>query len=223
MAFTRARSFLRRLSVLDLLTIVVLAIATFLFVRPGSTAHASATRWLARRDMESAVQHNWNQIISLAAPLYSGAHEPEVVEFSDYECPFCRSASPAVDSAVASGVRVALIHLPLRIHPNARPAAIAAICAQRIGRFRDAHRFFMTTSAWRTDTAWSTMTGFSDLARVPGFTRCLTDPAAQSQLEKQIALAESLRVSGTPKFVSRQGVLSGAPTALGLTMLVRRR
>src|SRR5262249_37573447 len=56
----------------------------------------------------------------------------EIIEFSDFQCPFCQRARPTVDQVVkAYGDRVRLVyrHYPLRNHPNARPAAEAAACA----------------------------------------------------------------------------------------------
>lgn len=223
MGSTRARRLLARVSILDLLTVVVLMVAVFLFIRPGSALHASATGWLALRSMEGAAERNWDELAAVATPLYAGDGEPEVIEFSDYECPFCRSANHSVDSAVAAGVRVALVHLPLRIHASARPAALAALCAERIGRFTEVHHFFMTTSAWRADTAWSTLPGLAELARIPAFASCLADSDAESQLEKHLALADSLRIDATPSFVSRRGVLTEAPTASNLIALARPR
>lgn len=217
------RKRLARTSMLDVLTVVVLMIAVFLFVRPGSALHASVTQWRARRNMQGAVARNWDELAAVATPLYTGDGEPELIEFSDYECPFCRSASPSVDSAVAAGVRVAVVHLPLRIHPNARPAALTALCAESIGRFIETHHFFMTTNAWRSDTGRAKLPGPAALVQTPAFVKCLTDPDTETQLAKHLALADSLHINATPRFVSRSGVLAEAPTRSNLIALSGRQ
>ncbi len=223
MPFARMRKRLARLSVLDVVTAIVLIIAVFLFVRPGSALHASVSRWRDLRDTQRAAERNWRELAAVATPLYAGEGEPELIEFSDYECPFCRSASPAIDSAVAAGVRVSLVHLPLRIHASARPAALAAICAERVGRFAEAHRFFMTTTAWRTDTAWARLPGFTELAEMPAFSGCLTDPEAEARLQQHLGLAHVLQIDATPRFVSRSAVLTEPPTMANLIALSRRK
>ena len=214
---------LKRISILDVLTIAILGVAVAILVRTDSPVRASVMRWSALRDMQRNVERNWSSIASVAIPLHRGSGQPEIIEFSDYECPFCRAATPYVDSAIAAGARIALIHVPLRIHPAARPAALAAICAQRIGRFDDIHHFFMTTKEWRSDTAWAQLPVYAELAQNATFDRCLSDPTTPTILQKHIALAERLRVTGTPTFISRSRVLSGAPTTSALLEMVGRR
>ena len=61
-----------------------------------------------------------------------------VVEFSDFQCPFCSRALPAVselEKTFGKDVRVVWKHLPLSFHPNAMPAALAAEAARAQGKF----------------------------------------------------------------------------------------
>ena len=66
-----------------------------------------------------------------------------VIEFSDYQCPFCKRAEPTVTALMQkypTQVRLVYRHLPLdQIHPRARPAAIAAVCAEQQGKFWEYH------------------------------------------------------------------------------------
>lgn len=58
-----------------------------------------------------------------------------VVFFTDFQCPFCRRTHAALAPIVAEHegrVRVVLRHVPLRMHPDARTAARAAICVERL-------------------------------------------------------------------------------------------
>jgi len=61
-----------------------------------------------------------------------------LVEFSDLQCPYCAQVAPALDSmakAYPKQVKVIFKHFPLSFHPQARPAAAAAIAAGRQGKF----------------------------------------------------------------------------------------
>ncbi len=65
-----------------------------------------------------------------------------IVEFADFECPYCRVEEPvlqAITAAYGSDVRVVFKHFPLGFHPDAWPAAIAAECARAQGRFWEMH------------------------------------------------------------------------------------
>ena len=61
-----------------------------------------------------------------------------LVLFSDFECPFCSRANQPIEAVLGKyprDVRVVFKHLPLSFHPRAEPAAIAAECARRQGKF----------------------------------------------------------------------------------------
>lgn len=74
-----------------------------------------------------------------------------IVEFSDFECPFCMRAFPTVQQIMdtyPNEVKVVYKHLPLtNIHPNAERAAIASECARDQGKFWEMHdKMFSTQS-----------------------------------------------------------------------------
>lgn len=66
-----------------------------------------------------------------------------VVEFSDFECPFCHRAYTTVkqlQSEFPNDVKIAYKNLPLtNLHPHAEKAAQAAVCAQKQGKFWEMH------------------------------------------------------------------------------------
>jgi protein-disulfide isomerase len=78
------------------------------------------------------------------SPVKGPADAPiTIVEFSDYQCPFCARSEPLVKEALAAyptQARVVFKHFPLTsIHPNAMPAALAAAAAQQQGKFWEMH------------------------------------------------------------------------------------
>lgn len=65
-----------------------------------------------------------------------------LVEFADFQCPYCRDEEPIVaDLATAYGADLRLVfkYLPLSFHDRARPAALAAACADEQGKFWEMH------------------------------------------------------------------------------------
>ena len=79
------------------------------------------------------------QSVAADGPSRGPANAPvELIEFSDFQCPFCMRANPAVQQVLTTyGDRVHFVyrHYPLPNHPNARPAAEASACAAEQGKF----------------------------------------------------------------------------------------
>jgi protein-disulfide isomerase len=78
-----------------------------------------------------------------------------LVEISDFQCPYCKQWHDQVYPAIKREyidrgiVRMAYVHLPLNIHPNAGPAAETSLCASLQNRFWPVHdRLFQTQERW---------------------------------------------------------------------------
>ena len=78
-----------------------------------------------------------------SSPIKGNPNAPvTVVEFSDFQCPFCARSLPLLKQVAdkyPDQVRIVYKHFPLNFHAQARPAAIAAIAAQEQGRFWEYH------------------------------------------------------------------------------------
>lgn len=85
------------------------------------------------------------------APIRGNAEAPvTIVAFSDFQCPFCASANPILEQALAKypdDVRLVYKHFPLSFHRQARPAAVAALAANEQGRFWEMHDLLFANQA----------------------------------------------------------------------------
>src|SRR5207247_456636 len=144
-----------------------------------------------------------------------------LIEFSDYECPFCRTTDVSLDSLRRSGkVRISYHHLPLSIHPAADGAARAAICAEEQGHFAQVHHELMSTSYWQRDSNWVRVARTAGIRDTLQFSRCLVDSTTTKRIAKDIAIATRLGVNGTPAFFTREKNRQGAlSVAVALEML----
>ena len=78
-----------------------------------------------------------------SSPVRGDAKGPvTIVEFSDFQCPFCARAAPLIDDVLKKypkGVRFVYKQFPLPMHPVARPAAHWSMAAQEQGKFWEMH------------------------------------------------------------------------------------
>jgi protein-disulfide isomerase len=129
-----------------------------------------------------------------------------VVEFTDYQCPFCRrfqaESLPALErNYVETGkIRFIVRDFPLKIHSDARPAAEAAHCAGEQGSFWPMHAALLARDM-RLDQA--SLLGEAQALRldVPRFRECLTSNKYQAAIDRNAAQASSVGVQGTPTFI----------------------
>jgi len=130
-----------------------------------------------------------------------------VVEFSDYQCPYCalffRQTLPQVDQDYIKTGKIKYVfnNVPLdQIHPAAFKAAEAAECASDQGKFWEMHDkiFANQRNMSPSDlTAHAKAIGL-DLTQ---FTQCLDGGKNTASVRAGLALAENLGVDGTPTFV----------------------
>lgn len=177
----------------------------------------------AQDNSYTAMDISFNQQIDLSgAPVLGRADAPvSIVEFSDFQCPFCSQVKPVLDEMLAAHpdrVRVVFKHLPLsRIHPHAEPAARAAIAAQKQGKFWEMHDalFALGESDWaRADAIEASAKKIGlDMAR---FVTDWNSEETRMRLAKDIMDAQNADVTATPSlFVNGKPVQDRSPESLG--------
>jgi Na+/H+ antiporter NhaA len=125
-----------------------------------------------------------------------------VVEYGDFECPYCGMAEPVVRELLQEfgDVRYVWRHLPLSdVHPNARLAAEATEAAADQGAFWEMHDvLFEHQDALRPDD----LLGYAEQLglEVERFTRDLSERGGASRIEEDVDGADLSGVSGTPTF-----------------------
>ncbi len=147
-----------------------------------------------------------------------------VVEFSDFECPYCARAMPAIEEimkAYPDDVKVYFLHFPLSFHQRAMPAAVASECANQQGKFWPMHDALFGDQSALGDgdiLTYAESTGL-DLA---AFKTCQANPATQAKVEADMAQGEAAGVDGTPSFfINGVKFPRGVPTAADLEPYVK--
>lgn len=147
-----------------------------------------------------------------------------IVEFSDFECPFCRTASATLHATLArypGKVAVLYRHYPLeRVHRLARPAAIAAECADRQGAFARYHDSLFAQDSLGI-TGWTELATRVGIRDTIAFNKCLKDPSAEIAVDRDVVDAQRLKASGTPTLLVNQYRLMAGANPLLLDSLIQ--
>lgn len=138
-----------------------------------------------------------------------------IVEFSDYQCPFCSRAEPTISELLKSypnDVRVAFVNMPLPFHNDAMPAAKAALAAYKQGgneKFWAMHEALFANQQNLKDEffkAQAAKLGL-DAAR---FEADMNSPETAAFIQKGMDAAKNNGISGTPSFLINGELMVGA-------------
>jgi protein-disulfide isomerase len=147
------------------------------------------------------------------APAKGPATAPvSLVEFSDFECPYCAEAAPIAQQVIAAyptQVRFAFKHYPLPMHKESPMAHQAALAAGAQGKFWEMHDLIFTSQdkLSREDLIAKAKQLNLD---VPRFTKDLDSHRFKSQVDADRQEGNRLGVDGTPFFFINGHAISGA-------------
>jgi len=146
-----------------------------------------------------------------------------IMTFSDYQCPYCIRSEPVLAEVLTrypDQVRVVHRHFPLdSIHPFARPAAEAAMCADEQGKFWEYHdAIFARGGKLSTDS-------FAEIDRELGLDAeaqgsCRTDRRYADFVQQDFDAGRAAGVTGTPAFFVNGIALKGSRTADQISQIV---
>ena len=150
--------------------------------------------------------------IGMAPVRGSESAEITIVEWSDFQCPFCNRASPTlarVEKEYGDKVRRAFKHLPLSIHPQAPGAHAAAEAAHRQGKFWEMHDKIFEN---QRDLAPATFERYAEELDldIDQFKEDVASAEVKERIDADMAEAQKLGVTGTPAFFINGRFLSGA-------------
>lgn len=129
-----------------------------------------------------------------------------LVEFSDYECPFClrhfSQTMPALEEKyIRTGrLRYVFKDFPIdELHPAAMRAHLAARCAAEQGKFWQMHTRLFSRAGTHDDAQLEGRATEAGLS-VPALRECLTSGRTTGDVQKSIQMARQLGANGTPSF-----------------------
>ena len=147
-----------------------------------------------------------------------------IVEFSDFQCPFCARMRERLEQLQRdSDNRVAIVyrHFPLDFHTHAFEAAVAARCAGEQGQFAPMHDQLFINQDSIGKRTWSTFAVAAKVKDMTAFDACMAGPVARRQVRADLNEANRLKLQGTPALLIGGTVIVGEPAAGVLEDLVR--
>lgn len=135
-----------------------------------------------------------------------------IIEYSDFQCPYCKRAAGYTHELVAKfpgKVKAYFKNIPLRMHPRAEPAARAATAAKKQGKFWEMHDILFENNRNLSDeeiTGYAREIGLN----VTQFERDFNSPEIAAEVKEDMDLAQKLGVRSTPTFFVNGIMVRGA-------------
>jgi len=136
-------------------------------------------------------------------PFRGAADAPvTIVEFSDFQCPFCGRAAGTIEQLLneyPGKIKLVYMNFPLSFHPNAQKAAEAFECAAEQGKAYEMHdKMFANQNALSVENleAYAEQLGMDKTA----FSNCLRNGEKAQAVSAQVDLGTQYGVDGTPTF-----------------------
>lgn len=175
---------------------------------PAGTTGSGQTQPMSRAD--SLRVDSLLQLADAGRIQGSASASVWLVEVSDFQCPYCKQWHEQVYPTIKREyidrgiVRMAYVHMPLNIHPNAQPAAEASLCAAMQNRFWPLH-----DKLFETQERWAGMPNpepfFDSLAVASGvdeqrYRECILSGIMKRVINGDQARAATAGVTSTPYF-----------------------
>jgi protein-disulfide isomerase len=175
-------------------------------------------------NLKRTIAERSDEILNDPAAPVGGNPEGDVtlVEFFDYNCPYCRRVAPTVAEVIAADpdLRVVYKEFPI-LGPGSTFAARAALGAQKQGKYAPFHEALMGAGESLNEKQ------VLEIAEAVGLDTeqlraDMQDPAIEEAISRNLQLANALGITGTPSFVIGQEVVPGAVGLGTLQGLIER-
>jgi len=184
---------------------------------------------LQAREEQAQADQSRNAIQANAQRLYDNPMTPIVgnpdgditlVEFSDYNCPYCRRFVDTLFEVVEGdgNIRVVMMEFPI-LHETSRLASLAALAAGQQGEYEAMHRALLGHSGGFDQAQIETMATELGLD-VEQLRQDMNDPMLAIHLADVQSLAQQIGITGTPSIIVGDQLIPGAIDAAQLRGLI---
>jgi len=155
---------------------------------------------------------------------YLGGKDAKItlIEFADYQCPFCSKVRPVLNDLLAKKgdkIKVVFRDLPLPSHQNAKVAAEAAECADEQGKFWGFHDLLFDNQGSLDSES---LKGYAKSAglNLEEFTQCLESGRQRKEVDQDAADARLAGIRSTPSILVNGYYITGNPSVAYLEEVI---
>lgn len=195
--------------VMVLCALTVAGTVVYRQVSPASASTGPAT--IKVRDVP-----DWERYAAQGRRIGAAGTPVTIVEFSDYQCPFCAIAHRALTEVLRDrpgDVSVVFRHFPLTGHDYARPAALAAECAAEQGAFAPFSDLLFQKQDSIGVLGWDVFAARAGVRDGAAFDRCVRGREQRARVDADLAAARELDLTGTPTFLVEGKLFRGTLSA----------
>lgn len=184
-------------------------LVTALLVRREFFAPASAST-----SFEPTRVRNWERFAEPATYIGPADAAVTVIEFSDFQCPYCKQHTEMLQRLRArygDRLSIAFRHYPLSsIHPHAEDAALAAECASEQQRFEAYHDLLFASQDSIGQRSWTSLAEAADVPDMERFEGCMRDRIPAARIAADRKAGDDLGVAATPTSIVNGMKMVGA-------------
>lgn len=154
------------------------------------------------------ISAEWSEI-STGYRIDSGTSPVQLVVFTNYECPFCRTGDQALRGLLAETNDIGVVIRPIGSpsYPASEAAAVAAECAGDQGRFTEMNEALFASTGWRISGDFTEEAASAGVQDLEGFSACMSSDDALHSVQENRRLAVELGFTGTPAYAFATGAM----------------
>ena len=158
-----------------------------------------------------------------ASPVGGNAQgNVSMAEFFDYNCPYCRQVAPIMAQAAADDPQLRIVYKEFPIlGPDSVFAAKAALAAERQGKYAEFHKALYDVKSRVTEAVVLKVAAEIGLD-VPRLKADMQLPDIQAAIDRNVELAQALKINGTPGFVVGDQIFPGATDLATMKKLIEQ-
>lgn len=165
------------------------------------------------------------QSISKQAGRWIGPRDAKVqiAVFFDFECPPCRTLKETLDVLMkrhSGELALILYNFPLKEHPHAYEAAMAAECAGLQNRYAAYHDVLYMNQTALGKKQWGLLAQLADISDAAQLEECVRSKTTSVIVDRDIELASKIGVDGMPTLVINGRMVKGNPGVDALDRLI---
>jgi protein-disulfide isomerase len=164
-------------------------------------------------ELKFSIVGNWKELIPEDEKTNGNYSKVYLVEFFDYECPYCSILDATLDtiqSKYGDKIKIIRYHFPLNIHPLAYRTAIAAECAESQGMFDSYHKELMANQYKLNSINYTEVARLIGIKELGKFQKCVDEEETADVIANNVRLAKEYKVNGTPTLIINNKMISGA-------------